>query len=75
MGCKYLLAPFGWWLADLVNSEFSFSFLLLQTRIAAAQAIEAILQNVPQWQPKPSVVKSGSFSQTPFLNFLVNSIC
>lgn len=29
----------------------------LQTRIAAAQAVEAILQNVPQWKPQPSTVK------------------
>lgn len=34
-------------------------FEFIQTRIAAAQAIEAILQNVPQWHPKPSAVKNG----------------
>lgn len=32
--------------------------LIFQTRIAAAQAVEAILQNVPQWKPQPSTVKT-----------------
>lgn len=30
-----------------------------ETRIAAAQAIEAVLSNVPQWQPKSSPIKKG----------------
>lgn len=31
------------------------------TRIAASQAVEAILNNVPQWDPKPNIVKNGKY--------------
>lgn len=37
-----------------------------QTRIAAAQAVESILNNVPQWNPKPSSVKSEFSSSRNF---------
>ena len=29
------------------------------TRIAAAQAVDAILMNVPQWNPLPNIIKKG----------------
>lgn len=32
---------------------------LWDTRIAAAQAVDAILTNVPQWDPTPNPVKFG----------------
>jgi len=30
-----------------------------ETRIAAGQAVEAVIQNVPQWDPPPSNIKRG----------------
>ncbi|XP_055324394.1 TATA-binding protein-associated factor 172 [Sitodiplosis mosellana] len=36
------------------------------TRIAAAQAVESILNNVPQWNPKPSSVKTENLSSRNF---------
>lgn len=38
----------------------------LQTRVAAAQAVESILNNVPQWNPKPSSVKTEYSSSRNF---------
>lgn len=45
---------------------FFFSFFDIQTRIAAAQAVESILNNVPQWNPKPSSVKTEFSSSRNF---------
>lgn len=36
------------------------------TRIAAAQAVEAILVNVPVWNPKPSPIKHGKLLERMF---------
>ena len=33
-----------------------------ETRIAAGQAVEAVIQNVPQWDPLASIVKRGWYS-------------
>lgn len=47
---------------DRMNTFFSSA----QTRIAAAQAVESILNNVPQWNPKPSSVKTEFSSSRNF---------
>ncbi|GJQ72210.1 hypothetical protein Trydic_g3301 [Trypoxylus dichotomus] len=40
-----------------------------ETRVAAAEAVRAIVSNVPQWNPKPTVVKpEDSSSSTPPLS-------
>ncbi|GFG40821.1 hypothetical protein Cfor_08069 [Coptotermes formosanus] len=39
-----------------------------ETRIAAGQAVEAVIQNVPQWDPPASNIKRGCCSN---LNLLV----
>lgn len=42
--------------------------LAWETRIAAGQAVEAVIQNVPQWDPPASNIKRGGHSN---LNLLV----
>ncbi|KAI4456700.1 tata-binding protein-associated factor [Holotrichia oblita] len=39
-----------------------------ETRVAAAEAVRAIVSNVPQWNPKPTNLKSEEDSQTPPLS-------
>jgi TATA-binding protein-associated factor len=38
-----------------------------ETRIAAGQAVEAVIQNVPQWDPPPSNIKRGGYSNRNIL--------